>query len=270
MREHSCSVSKRRRSCPAKRLAKLNLYTVADLVHHHPRSYQVRRRAKIGDLPAHSGETVLVRGTIAGTPEVRLSRVPLLLAVIADETGSVRCTWFNQNCLKSRLKPGMHITVAGKYSGEYRNIVVEQYALEQDLPEILPLYNLTQGISNCCNGAIIAAAMRGAPGNGTFPGGFSAKIPAVAGTKSAGGHSLSRGPGRIGAGAVTVKFTELFVYPAEFFVWRKIKQQLRGYCLQPCPDLLTRLETAYGFRFTPDRGSGDEGNRGRPQRPVPP
>jgi len=253
----------------AKRLAKLNLYTVADLVHHYPRSYQVRRRAKIGDLPAHSGETVLVRGTIAGTPEVRLSRVPLLLAVIADETGSVRCTWFNQNYLKSRLKPGMHITVAGKYSGEYRNIVVEQYALEQDLPEILPLYNLTQGISNAVMGQIIAAAMREHRETELFPADFRQKYRLLPAQKALEVIHFPAAQGELEQAQYTIKFTELFVYQLSFLYWRKIKQQLRGYCLQPCPDLLTRLETAYGFRFTPDQARAMKEIEDDLSRPVP-
>lgn len=94
-------------------LAALGLDTVGDLLEHMPRD---RREARtVAELQAGEQATVLVEvRSIAGRPVRRRGMRGLVEAVVFDETGSMRATFFNQPWLVSRYPVGAHLVLHGK------------------------------------------------------------------------------------------------------------------------------------------------------------
>ena len=94
-------------------LAALGLDTVGDLLEHMPRD---RREARtVAELQAGEQATVLVEvRSIAGRPVRRRGMRGLVEAVVCDETGSMRVTFFNQPWLVGRYPAGTHLVLHGK------------------------------------------------------------------------------------------------------------------------------------------------------------
>ncbi|MBN96149.1 MAG: hypothetical protein CL928_19080, partial [Deltaproteobacteria bacterium] len=74
-------------------LATIGIHTVADLLHHLPRTYQDRSTATpIADL--EDGEYAVVVGTVDKVRSGRGRRVRFLEVTLSDETGTLLATWF--------------------------------------------------------------------------------------------------------------------------------------------------------------------------------
>lgn len=99
----------------AARMEKLNLKTVRDLLWHFPSRYEdFSNIASIVDLVP--GEAATIQGVIQDIKILRSFRKKMFIiqATVADATGSIRATWFNQKFLVAMLKKGMVINLAGK------------------------------------------------------------------------------------------------------------------------------------------------------------
>jgi len=91
----------------------LGLLTIGDLLEHLPRD---RREARtIATLTAGEGATVLVEvRSIASRPVRRRGMKPLVEAVVADETGMMKATFFNQPWLARKYPAGTRLMLHGK------------------------------------------------------------------------------------------------------------------------------------------------------------
>ena len=137
-------------------LSKLGIATVRDLLYHFPRYHlDYSETVKIADLWAGQERTVV--GQVAEAREVRLGQQgrKATEAVLRDETGSVRVTWFGQVYLARTLKPNTQVAVSGKVD-EFRGRPVfespEYEILNRGQPSIhtgrlLPVYPLTAGLT---------------------------------------------------------------------------------------------------------------------------
>jgi ATP-dependent DNA helicase RecG len=96
-----------------KRLAKLGLRTVGDLLDHRPRRYEAAApERRIADL--FGDEEVLIEGDVVRTSLRRgRGRLQILTAQVRDESGQITATWFNQPWLKDKLQPGTHVRLRG-------------------------------------------------------------------------------------------------------------------------------------------------------------
>jgi len=98
-----------------KKLVKLRLKTVRDLLFHFPSRYDDFSNEKdiAGVFP---GETVTVRGVIEKISVHRTfrKRMALTEAVLRDETGKIKAVWFNQPFLAKNLKEGFLVRLSGK------------------------------------------------------------------------------------------------------------------------------------------------------------
>ncbi len=94
-------------------LTKMEINSVLDLLQHYPRRYIDRtKQACIAEL-AH-GEEVFVEGCVersSSRPTRR--RQKLVEAVITDDTGRLKLTFFNQPWLQESLRPGRQVVVFG-------------------------------------------------------------------------------------------------------------------------------------------------------------
>src|SRR5947209_15149256 len=97
-------------------LAALELETVGDLLEHLPRAR--REGATVADLAVDQTATILVEvRSIRSRPVRRRGMRPLVEATVADATGSMRATFFNQPWLLSRYAPGTPLLLHGKADG---------------------------------------------------------------------------------------------------------------------------------------------------------
>jgi ATP-dependent DNA helicase RecG len=100
-----------------KRLAKLGLETVGDLLAHRPFRYERPvDEVRIADL--HGEEEVAIAGEILSVRSRRRGRLQMLTARISDGSAAVSATWFNQPWLERQLQPGTHVRLRGR-QGRY-------------------------------------------------------------------------------------------------------------------------------------------------------
>ena len=137
-----------------KKLEKLGLRTMGDLLDHLPQRYEDRREScALRDAPAD--RPCCVTAMVAETP--RLSRIrkglELVKARAVDHTGSVNLTFFNQSYIKDALRPGESYVFYGTVERQGRgfamtNPVFEREGTARFTGLIMPVYPLTAGISN--------------------------------------------------------------------------------------------------------------------------
>jgi ATP-dependent DNA helicase RecG len=102
-----------------KAAAGLGLVTVGDLLEHLPRD---RREARsVAQLVAGETATVVVEvRSIASRPVRRRGMRPLVEATVADGTGAMKATFFNQPWLASKYPAGTRLVLHGKFEARNR------------------------------------------------------------------------------------------------------------------------------------------------------
>jgi len=95
-------------------LKKLGVHTIRDFIYTFPRRYEDYSRLKTIDRLEY-GERVSVLATVweAGVRRTRQG-TELFRAILSDETGTMEVTWFGNQRLDQRLRPGMHLLIRGK------------------------------------------------------------------------------------------------------------------------------------------------------------
>jgi ATP-dependent DNA helicase RecG len=138
----------------AKRLKRLGVTTIRDLLYLFPRRYDDYRSLKtISQL--QYGEEVTIIGAIWDT-EARQTRGggSIVTSIIADGTGTIQATWFNQPWLEKRMRPKRQIVLSGKvdeYLGRLTFQSPEWEPLDKELVHtgrLVPVYPLTKGITS--------------------------------------------------------------------------------------------------------------------------
>ncbi|HEV8129382.1 MAG TPA: ATP-dependent DNA helicase RecG, partial [Candidatus Eisenbacteria bacterium] len=137
----------------ARRLARLDIQTVGDLLFHVPVAYRDRRElARIADLiPGTEGS--VVAAVMEKHVERRRGRRDLR-ATLRDETGFLRAVWFNQPFRAAQLVEGERYVFSGPVQ-TFRGIELhnpEFEPLEQDgehvhVGRLAPKYPLTEGVT---------------------------------------------------------------------------------------------------------------------------
>jgi ATP-dependent DNA helicase RecG len=107
------------------RLKRLGIERVGDFLYHFPtRHNDFGNARKINELEPGIDQTVVA--TLWEATETSMGpRKKSTQAVLGDETGNVRVTWFNQPWLAKTLKPGMQLAVSGKVKVFRGNFVFE-------------------------------------------------------------------------------------------------------------------------------------------------
>ncbi|HID62217.1 MAG TPA: hypothetical protein EYP49_05680, partial [Anaerolineae bacterium] len=138
----------------AKRLKRLGVTTIRDLLYLFPRRYDDYRSLKtISQL--QYGEEVTVIGTVWDT-KARQTRGggSLVTSIITDGTGTIQATWFNQPWLEKQMRPKRQIVLSGKvdeYLGRLTFQSPEWEPLDKELVHtgrLVPVYPLTRGLTS--------------------------------------------------------------------------------------------------------------------------
>ncbi|MGN6797041.1 MAG: ATP-dependent DNA helicase RecG [Gaiellaceae bacterium] len=98
-----------------RKLAKLGLATVRDVLEHRPRRYETAAD-EVPIARLRQGEEVVVTGRVLNVEKrpMRGRRRTRIVARVDDGTAAVSVTWFNQPWLADRLKPGTEVRLRGK------------------------------------------------------------------------------------------------------------------------------------------------------------
>ena len=150
-------------------LGKLNIRTVEDLLRAYPRDYDCYedpvKTAQIGKPGVYA-----VAAALKKRPEVKAAaRVKVVTALLADDTGTLKVTWFNMPYLANSLKPGGRYIFRGRVVKNAYGFVMEQPAVlgfdeyERLLHTRQPIYNLTAGLGNKAVSKAVAKALEALP-----------------------------------------------------------------------------------------------------------
>src|SRR3954451_9631400 len=98
-----------------RKLGKLGLATVRDVLEHRPRRYETAAD-EVAIAALRQGEDVVVSGRVLNVEKrpLRGRRRTRIVARVADDTAAISVTWFNQPWLADRLKPGTEVRLRGK------------------------------------------------------------------------------------------------------------------------------------------------------------
>lgn len=141
----------------AKKLEKLGIHTVRDLLFYFPRRWDdFSRITPIANIKV--GEQVSIHGTVFAIETKRSKRgIPVTEAVITDETGSTKAVWFNQPYLENSLHQGDEIYLAGQLEWGFGQVSFPSPAWElaktatdelRHTGRIVPVYNETAGLTS--------------------------------------------------------------------------------------------------------------------------
>lgn len=143
-------------------LAKLGIASVQDLLTHYPRYHVDRTELKtIAQLQETVQDGVVLDvqvlarvKSISGPARTRTGKT-MVRGVIADETGSVNVTWFNQRWIHKVLRPGMEAFFYGRLQRQGRRLqmtaprfeIVRSGAEPFNVGRIIPVYPATAELS---------------------------------------------------------------------------------------------------------------------------
>ena len=159
-------------------LSRLNITTIYDLLRHFPTRY--------ADAREESHISTVVKGahvTIFGVMEkVSVKRsfkghIPMTEARVADDTGVMRCIWFNQAYIGKMYPDGTKVKVGGRVEEDSRGVFLSNPTIERlvVLPEhsdslfasstppefLTPIYRETKGVSSLYLYTLIKKAVQG-------------------------------------------------------------------------------------------------------------
>lgn len=134
-------------------LIKLGIETIHDLLRHYPSRYEDYSQLKtINQLEYGERVSLLANVWEAGSRRTR-SGQSIFQAILSDQTGTLKVTWFNQAYLESRIKQGMEILVSGQVDEYLGHLTMTNPQWEEVGEEeltnarIQPVYPLTEGLT---------------------------------------------------------------------------------------------------------------------------
>jgi len=141
-----------------RRLARLGLRTVGDLLAHRPRRYeQPAPERRISEL--FGDEEAVLEAVVRSATGRRRGRLHILTARVTDDTGEIRATWFNQPWLEAKLVPGTRIRLRGRPNRH--GFAVESYDLgdASDTADYAPVYPASEELGQKQLRGIVESAL---------------------------------------------------------------------------------------------------------------
>lgn len=137
----------------AARYEALGVKTVGDLLSHYPRGYEDRGSIKLIEESDGMNKSayILTIGTLPKSVRVK-GRMTLTKFKAYDDSAVCEITFFNQDYLKTVFVPGSTFRFYGKVdrkAGKYTMTApaYEPWSEDSELPSLIPVYPLTEGIS---------------------------------------------------------------------------------------------------------------------------
>ena len=138
----------------AKLFEKVGVVTMQDLLYYFPRGYEDRTKI-VPIYEAYDSQTVCIKATVfSAVRQRRISKTLSLYSVeLADESGQMQATWFNNKYIKNSIHKGETYIFYGKVRRIGPRKTMENPIFERlDKPQvvtgkIVPLYPLTEGLT---------------------------------------------------------------------------------------------------------------------------
>lgn len=138
----------------AKKLARLGVHTIKDLLYHFPRRYDDYSQLKtVSQLLFGEEVTLLLTVCEAKTRDTHRG-IKVTNVLLADPTGTIQATFFNQPFLQQQFKSGRRIVISGRVEQDLGRLTFKHPEWEPLSKELLhtarvvPVYPLTEGITN--------------------------------------------------------------------------------------------------------------------------
>ena len=149
-----------------KTLAKINIFTVGDLLQYYPRDYEDRtKRVSLKDFAAAPGHKIHTVAQIIRQEWFGYGNMKTLKLIINDGTASAELICFNRAFLEKSLQPGNYVTVTGQFYIKYNTLQSTAFEVTKmeltsthDSPVnllsltplnsgVVPVYPLTEGLT---------------------------------------------------------------------------------------------------------------------------
>lgn len=142
----------------AKRLSRLGVESILDLIYFFPRRYlDFTSITDIASIPELLGtrmagdESLTIKGSIIAiaNKKTRRRNFTVTEAVVADKSGTISVVWFNQPYLAKMLQAGSSVTLSGRVAfNSFSNTYVMESPIRAKGSQIIPVYPETAGISS--------------------------------------------------------------------------------------------------------------------------
>jgi ATP-dependent DNA helicase RecG len=130
----------------ARRLAKLDLVRLGDLLWQRPRRYEEPVPAKqISEL--FGEDEAVLEVTVRSVSSRRRGRLKILTARVQDESGEIKATWFNQPWLEARLTPGTRVRLRGRANRFGFAVSSYDFEGEAETADFAPVYPASEDVS---------------------------------------------------------------------------------------------------------------------------
>jgi ATP-dependent DNA helicase RecG len=238
----------------AKKLAKLGLRTIADLLAHRPHRYEAAVPERpIADLLA--GEEAAIAGEVQRVSVRRPSRrLAIVQARVADESDEITAVWFNQAWLQEKLQPGTRVRLRGKL--ERNGFQVRSYDLNgvSATADFAPVYPASEEVTPKRLRGLVELALdhaRDLPD--PLPAGLKAaeRLPLLPDALLALHRPRSLEDGE--EARRRLAFDELLVLQVGLARARAGREQARARPLGEAGDLVARYRELLPFELTPDQ-----------------
>lgn len=148
-----------------KSYSRLGIETLSDIICHYPRAYEDRGNVKLlSECPSgEKGSVMLVIGSVPKKTMLRRGMV-ILRFTAYDESGTCEITFYNQNYLADKFPLGAEFRFYGKIERSGKRYKMSSPAYEMcgegiELPPLVPIYPLTEGISKSRIATDVGSAM---------------------------------------------------------------------------------------------------------------
>jgi ATP-dependent DNA helicase RecG len=129
-----------------RRLARIGIERTGDLLWQRPRRYeQPVPERRISDL--FGDEEAVIEVTVRSASSRRRGRLRILTARVADESGEIKATWFNQPWVEERLLAGTRVRLRGRPSRFGFAVGSYDFEGEAETVDFAPVYPATEDLS---------------------------------------------------------------------------------------------------------------------------
>lgn len=131
------------------RLAKLDIYTIKDLLSHYPANYlDITNPVPIADTVIDENNVVAVTVVKKSRPIMIRRGMTIYKLVVTDDVSDMQVTIYNSQYLYDSLQEGKSYILYGKVTGNFTSREMSSpQVLNIASERILPIYHLTEGVS---------------------------------------------------------------------------------------------------------------------------
>jgi ATP-dependent DNA helicase RecG len=237
-----------------RRLAKLGLETVGDLLAHRPRRYEepVPER-RIADLGGE--DEVAVAGTVvSATLRKGRGRLTILKARVRDGSGEMSAVWFNQPWLAEKLRPGAAIRLRGALRNRELHVRSYDFGEPAATADFAPVYPASEEVTPKKLRELVGAALpRAADYGDAVPARLRAEERLPLRRDALWALHRPRSLAEAEAGRRRLAFDELLVLQVGLARRARERESAIALALDPPGELAARYREALPFALTPDQ-----------------